>query len=68
MPNDAGPCNVALYANTVNACGRIIAVQEEGLGADLVQGLLLARVLYLSHLGCHELLSFRINLLVVECP
>ena len=35
------------YDITVNAFGKIITVQEEGLGADLVQGLLLARILYL---------------------
>ena len=35
------------YDITVNAFRKIIAVQEEGLGADLVQGLLLVRMLYL---------------------
>ena len=45
--SNAWLCNAALYDVTINAFGKINAVQEEGLGADLVQGLLLARMLYL---------------------
>ena len=53
---------------TARQRGRIIVVQEEGLGADLVQGLLLARGFSTCGLGCHELLPFCINLLAVESP